>query len=279
MTPGRPFPGCICKVRNEANWRDKWLSFHGEQRFGNRRRRLDRLGLLRRLRQAGRPVPLGGLEVPEDFEGAEVKAVGGIEAALNSVKVIEGVLVGMAEGGIVLDGVVEEVGAAEVFVEAFEAVVPEVGFDAAEAALGPLGGGEGIDKRELVVAGGMELEEECGGEGCEFGWVFVVDDLGTGVDAGFECVERGNGFAFWGDGAGGFLGVQTIGVELCLGWHDLKPRRDRACGLLLSAKHEGCGSFGGSGVDVIGRMRDGSLQGPVIPISGRASKVGVAGRG
>ena len=39
---------------------------------------------------------------------------------------------------------------AEVFIEAFDAVVPELGFDAAEAALGPLGGDEGVDERELV---------------------------------------------------------------------------------------------------------------------------------
>jgi hypothetical protein len=89
----------------------------------------------------------------------------------------------MAEGSNVFDGVVDVLGVGEVLVQAFDAVVPEVGFDAAEAALGPLGGSEGIDERELVVAGGMELDEECGGEGCELGGVFVADDLRTGVDA------------------------------------------------------------------------------------------------
>jgi hypothetical protein len=49
------------------------LSFHGGRRFGNRRGkvggRLDGAGLFRRLRQAGRPVPLGGLEGLEVREG------------------------------------------------------------------------------------------------------------------------------------------------------------------------------------------------------------------
>jgi hypothetical protein len=61
---------------------------------------------------------------------------------------------------------------------------PKFGLNAAEAALGPLGGDEGIDERELVGAGGLELEEEGGSEGFEFGWVFAVDDVGRGVDAG-----------------------------------------------------------------------------------------------
>jgi hypothetical protein len=207
------------------------LSFHGGRRFGNQRDRLDGLGLLDRLgllhrlgrrlqRQATRPVALGGLEgleVHEDFEGAEVEAVGGIEAALNAVKVIDGAVVGLAKGGVVFDGVVEEVGVAEVLVEAFDAVVPEIGFDAAEAALGPFGGDEGIDESELVVASGVEIEEECRAEGCEFGGVFVAHDFGPGVDTGLEGVERRDGFAFGGSGASGFLGVRLIGVDLCLG--------------------------------------------------------------
>ena len=47
---------------------------------------------------------------------------------------------GVAEGGIVLDGGVEEIGVREVFVEAFDLVIPKLGFDAAEAALDPFGG-------------------------------------------------------------------------------------------------------------------------------------------
>jgi hypothetical protein len=57
-----------------------------------------------------------------------------------------------------------------------------------------------------------------------------------------------------------FFGVETIGVELGLGRHDLKPRGDRVCGLLLSAKHEGAAVAESQRVYVIGGMRDGSLQ-------------------
>jgi hypothetical protein len=160
---------------------------------------------------------LEGLEGLEDFEGAEVEAVGGIDAALNAVKGIEGAVVGLAERGIVLDGFVNVLAVGEGLVQAFDAVVPEVGFDAAEAALGPLGGDEGIDERELGSASGMVLAVECRGEGFECGGVFVADDFGMGVDAGFQGVERGGGFAFGGGGAGGFLGIEAIGVELGLG--------------------------------------------------------------
>ena len=109
----------------------KWLSWHGRWPFGNR--------------CGGR----GGLEVLEDFEGTEVHAVGGVDAALNAGEGIEGGMESVADGGIVLDGGVEEIGVGEIFVEAFDAVIPELGFDAAESALDPLGGDEGVDEREL----------------------------------------------------------------------------------------------------------------------------------
>jgi hypothetical protein len=206
-----PHAGSTC--RNEANWRCKWLSWHGGWRFGNGHNRLG--GLLRGRR---------GLEVLEDFEGAEVHAIGAVNAPLKAGKGIEGVLVGVAEGVIVLDGRVEEFGAGEVFVEAFDLVPPELGFDAAEAALGPLGKDEGVDERELVGAGGVVVEEKCRGEGLEFGGIFAGDDEGPSVDAGFERVEGGAGFAFGRGGARGFLGVKAIGVNLCFGRHSLKPR-------------------------------------------------------
>jgi len=34
----------------------------------------------------------------------------------------------------------------------------------------------------------VEVEEELGGEGFEFGGVFAGDDVGPGIDAGFEGV-------------------------------------------------------------------------------------------
>jgi hypothetical protein len=95
----------------------------------------------------------------------------------------------VAERGIVLDRDVDEFGVGEVLVQAFDAVIPELGFDAAEAALDPLGGDECVDERELRWAGGPVVEEVCGSEGFEFGGVFARDDVGPGVNAGFEGVK------------------------------------------------------------------------------------------
>ena len=87
-----------------------------------------------------------------------------------------------------MDGRVDEFSAGEALVEDVDAVIPELGFDAAEAALDPLGGDESVDERELDGVGGLEVEHEHGGEGFEFGGVFAGDDVGPGIDAGFEGV-------------------------------------------------------------------------------------------
>ena len=85
-------------MRNEANLRRKWLSWHEGWRFGNRCVRLGGLG--------GSRV----LEVLEGFEGTEVHAVGRIDTALNAGEGIEGGMESVAERGIVLDGGVDEIG-------------------------------------------------------------------------------------------------------------------------------------------------------------------------
>ena len=154
-------------LRNEANLRCKWLRGCGGCWFGNR----DVRGLLGGLGNRD------SLEVLEGFESAEEHAVGGIDAAVEAGEGVESVLEGMAERGIVLDLGVEELSAGKILVEAFDLIIPELGFDAAEAALDPLGGDEGVDKRELDGAGGLVVEEELGGEGFEFGWVFTGDDV------------------------------------------------------------------------------------------------------
>ena len=161
----------------------------------------------------------GGLQVLQGFEGAEEHAVGRVDAAVEAGEGVEGVLIGVAERGAVLDLGVEKFFAGEIFVEALDLVVPELGFDAAEAALDPFGGDEGVDERELDGAGGAVVVVKCGGEGFEFGGIFAGDDVGPGVDAGFEGVERGAGLAFGRGGAGGFLGVAAIGVDLGFGGH------------------------------------------------------------
>ena len=69
---------------------------------------------------------------------------------------------------------------------------PELGFDAAEAALGPLGGDEGVDERELGGAGGVVVVVKSNVESFEPGGIFAGDDVGAGIDAGFEGVEGGS---------------------------------------------------------------------------------------
>jgi len=195
------------------------LSCHRGYRFGNWC-----VGLGGPIDRPGRRLGLGGLgvlEVLEDFEGTEIHAVSRINAPLNAGKGIESGMESVAEGGIVLDGGIEEIGVGEIFVEAFDLVIPELGFDAAEAALDPFGGDEGVDEGELDWVGGVEVEHECGGEGFEFGGILAGDDMGPGVDSGFEGIERGGGFAFGRGGTGGFLGVEAIGVDLSLGRHGL----------------------------------------------------------
>jgi hypothetical protein len=104
---------------------------------------------------------------PQDGEGTEVHAVAVFDAALEAAKGFESVLVGVADGRIVV-WAGRSIRHGEVLVEAFDLVGPQLGLNAAEAALGPLGGNEGIDGRELVGVGGAVVEEECGGEGFEF---------------------------------------------------------------------------------------------------------------
>ena len=64
----------------------------------------------------------------------------------------------VAERGIALDGRVDEFGAGEVLVEDVDAVIPELGFDAAESPLDPLGGDQGVDERELDGIGRLVME-------------------------------------------------------------------------------------------------------------------------
>ncbi len=71
----------------------------------------------------------------------------------------------MAERGIALDGGVNEFGTGEALIEDVDTVIPELGFDAAEAPLDPFGGDKRIDERELDWVGGIVVLEELFGEG------------------------------------------------------------------------------------------------------------------
>jgi hypothetical protein len=82
----------------------------------------------------------------EDLEGAEVEAVSTVNTPLNAEKGIDGVRVGVAEGREWRCWTWRKVRYFGVGgVERFVAGIPEFGLDAAESALGPLSGDEGID--------------------------------------------------------------------------------------------------------------------------------------
>ena len=113
-----------------------------------------------------------------------------------------------------------------VFIEAAEGVfgfgdfiVPELGFDAAEAAELPIGIDEGVGEKAREGRGGLKLLVVAGGDGLQFGRIFAGDDLGFGVDAGFERIEAGDGLPLRRAGAGGVLGVATIRLDLADGSH------------------------------------------------------------
>jgi len=98
-------------------------------------------------------------------------------------------------------------------------VVPDFGVGKRIAAKEPLGVDEGGDEERLLRSGGFPAEEVLVGEGAEFGGVFACDDLGAGIEAGFEGVGAGGGLASGGAGASGFLGVLAIGGDLLGGAH------------------------------------------------------------
>ena len=151
---------------------------------------------------------LFGLETLKLLEGVAVVAVGHIDAALEAGELVAGFAEG--DGEVDVEDSVGDVG---------EALLPELGFDAAEAAEEPFGIDEGVDEHALLGGGGMEAVVILVGEGFEAAGGFVLDDVGTGVDAGFESVHRGAGLALGGAGSGGFLRVEAIGCELFLGGH------------------------------------------------------------
>ena len=144
-----------------------------------------------------------GLDFLEGREGAVVGAVGGVDAALEAVEIL-------AAG-------VADLGHLETFgrvVEAFEVVPPDLRFEGAEAALEPLGGDEGIDQGADFGSGGLVAVVVFGDEEREGRGVFAGDDLGLGVDAGFQGIEADCVLALSGGWTSGFLRVEPVGLDL-----------------------------------------------------------------
>jgi hypothetical protein len=68
--------------------------------------------------------------------------------------------------------------------------VPEVCFDGHIAAAQPFGFYESVDEAALFGSGGAVARVVVGGEGFVVRGAFAVDQLGFGVEAGFESVLR-----------------------------------------------------------------------------------------
>ena len=81
-------------------------------------------------------------------------------------------------------------------------------------------GGVGLVAAVVVVDELLEVGEFLGGE-----------NEGFGVDAGFEGIHGGGGFACDRGGAGGFLRVTAVRFDLTKGRHMNAPRGDRPGGL------------------------------------------------
>src|ERR1035437_7286251 len=98
--------------------------------------------------------------------------------------------------------------------------VEEIGLDAPQAALLPIGAEHGSDVEGLGRGLGTELAVVVGGEGVVIGGIFAGDDDGGGVQSVLQGVEAGDGLALDGAGSGGLLGVGPIGGDLSRGCHD-----------------------------------------------------------
>ena len=148
--------------------------------------------------------------------------VGALEALAAALQAGEGLLAafeGAAEDLVFGDGVVPVVGLGVLLADGSEIVFPELGFGLAEAAEGPLGIDEDVDEGALGGGLGLVVEEVLGGQGVEGGGVFATDDLGFGVDAGFQGILGRGGLALSGAGTGRFLGVQAVGLDLFFSCH------------------------------------------------------------
>jgi hypothetical protein len=142
-----------------------------------------------------------GLEALEFAEGVAVVALGGIDHALEAGEGAVGILEGVSERGLLVE-----------FVGGVHLVDEDLGFGGGEAAEGPGGAYENIDQVALLGDGGMEALEVLVEEGIEMAGFFAGNDEGLGIDAGFQGVHGGTGFARGGAWARGGVGMGAIGT-------------------------------------------------------------------
>jgi len=147
-----------------------------------------------------------------------VGALEGIAAAFEAGEGLAGVLEGFAEEtvgegfmgapAVVVVGDFEELG------------FPKLGFGLAQAAEGPFGIDEDIDEGTLGGGLGAVIVEVLSGERGEGIGVLAADDLGLGVDAGFQGILGRDGLA-----RRGRLGTDVDSVRCRLYRSLLRPVR------------------------------------------------------
>jgi hypothetical protein len=148
-----------------------------------------------------------------------------VETALETLETVFEVIEGMVEGMFAVEDVPFVGGIEAPYFVILEHLLPDGGLDGAKAADVPLVVDEGVDEVPLTGGHGVELIVVLGGELRESFGIFAADDVGSGVDAGFQGVHPSDGFAGVGAGAGGFLRIQAIRRDLLFRCHKRKGRR------------------------------------------------------
>jgi len=99
-------------------------------------------------------------------------------------------------------------------VEALDVVLRELRVEGAEAALEPLGGDERVDECAHLGSGGLVAVVVFGGKEGESRGVFTGDDLGVGINAGFQGIEADCGLALDGAWTGGSSRIGAVSLDL-----------------------------------------------------------------
>ena len=169
-----------------------------------------------------RDIPAGalGLEALELVDGA-------VEGALGAGLVAAGVVDDVGFGGIAAkDEGVADVGQegivviAHPLIEVRQPHLEEAGFHGAAAAEAPGGHGELFEEDIPGGAGGLVLGAEFGAEPIEAAFVFAGQGGGLGGEAVTEGIGGDLALALGGFGAGAFLGVPAVGIDLFLSSHE-----------------------------------------------------------
>ena len=75
-----------------------------------------------------------------------------------------------------------------------------------------------LDEGPFGVGLGLPLGDEAVADRLQRFLLFLEEDF-AGAESVFEGILAGDGFAFWGDGAGGELGIAAVGLKLLFGCH------------------------------------------------------------